>query len=888
MEDHFSSAFRILTRDGGKDGFEPLRWQRRLFDQFCSNDVPRICDLPTGMGKTSVIHLWVLALWYQIREKQPRLPTRLVYVVDRRTVVDQATDIAERIQRNLPELGLPKQWLSVSTLRGRFADNREWAADPSRPAIIIGTVDMVGSRLLFSGYRSSYKLRPLDAGLLGQDSLLVLDEAHLSVPFAKLVCALGAEGTFQRNQGLPMRVMCMSATAGDAGPAPFKLLRADLDGDPGTNPILRRYKAKKQLVLEPAIEKNKIRHSVVEAAARLAEKDNARVVVFTQRPDEAYEIAKALRKRLSGSAVEVLTGTMRGLERDELLEKAVMKRFLDGEEKPGDGSGKEPAVLVSTSAGEVGFDLNADHMICDAAPLDSMIQRLGRVNRRGYGDANVLVYVGKADDKPAKAKGKKSTGKNEWESATAAALKCLEQLAPNGDGTLDASPKAIDQLKKTLTKEEFQAALSPRPDTVELTDILLDAWSMTTIAGRMPGRPPVAPWLRGLDDEEPQTTIAWRSELDVEGFGLLDLADIEDWFDAHRVLPHETLSVPTYRASEWILDRWKQLSDEDRLTVGDRPCIVDRGGLQVFDMKSLVDELKPKLPNSPILNSDIIVPASFGGIQRKQGLLDPEAPMAVDSAEVMPDDSGSIPDVADAKHGRYRLLRDDAGSEAPLVGAAPENYASFARFALDLPGDGDSVRQLISLVPKKEWTEYGTTRQSLQTHVGLVEEYAGELAGRLSQAGRLSEDVFCEALRLAAKWHDNGKHREIWQRAVGRNTGEDPVGKSGGTMRRIAGGYRHEFGSLREFAGEHDGKTADCVFDLAMHLIAVHHGRGRPHFPKGGFDPDARAESAEIALEAVRRFARLQRRYGYWQLAWLENLLRCADAMASAEKGGQP
>jgi hypothetical protein len=38
----------------------------------------------------------------------------------------------ERIQRNLRELGLPKRWLSVSTLRGNFADNRGWAADPSR------------------------------------------------------------------------------------------------------------------------------------------------------------------------------------------------------------------------------------------------------------------------------------------------------------------------------------------------------------------------------------------------------------------------------------------------------------------------------------------------------------------------------------------------------------------------------------------------------------------------------------------------------------------------------------------------------------------------------------------------------------------------------------
>ena len=37
--------------------------------------------------------------------------------------------------------------------------------------------------------------------------------------------------------------------------------------------------------------------------------------------------------------------------------------------------------LVSTSAGEAGIDIDADHLIMDLAPLDRMMQRLGRVNR---------------------------------------------------------------------------------------------------------------------------------------------------------------------------------------------------------------------------------------------------------------------------------------------------------------------------------------------------------------------------------------------------------------------------------------------------------------------------------------------------------------------------
>jgi CRISPR-associated endonuclease/helicase Cas3 len=59
--------------------------------------------------------------------------------------------------------------LPISTSRGQFIDNREWLHDPSKPAIIVGTVDMIGSRLLFSGYGVSQKMRPMHAGLLGVD-----------------------------------------------------------------------------------------------------------------------------------------------------------------------------------------------------------------------------------------------------------------------------------------------------------------------------------------------------------------------------------------------------------------------------------------------------------------------------------------------------------------------------------------------------------------------------------------------------------------------------------------------------------------------------------------------------------------------------------------------
>src|SRR5262249_58507998 len=121
----------------------------------------------------------------------------------RRTVVDQATDVAVKLRDVLrdPAPGNPATAarealrglcidpddeaspVAISTLRGELADNREWQADPARPAIIIGTVDMIGSRLLFSGYGVSRRMRPFQACLIGQDALIVPDEAHLTPAF---------------------------------------------------------------------------------------------------------------------------------------------------------------------------------------------------------------------------------------------------------------------------------------------------------------------------------------------------------------------------------------------------------------------------------------------------------------------------------------------------------------------------------------------------------------------------------------------------------------------------------------------------------------------------------------------------------------------------------
>ena len=221
-ESRLSATYQDLTVEDG-ERHPPFRWQMRLLRRLFDVDLPRVVDIPTGLGKTSVMALWLIAL-----AEGARLPRRLVYVVDRRAVVDQATRFAERLRSNIPDglaerLGLEAgERLPISTLRGGFADNRDWLDDPSKPAIVVGTIDMVGSRLLFEGYGVSRGMRPYHAGLLGVDALVLLDEAHLCPPFEALLRQVESRGDGKlgpagdsNSTTPPFRLMSLSATGRD-------------------------------------------------------------------------------------------------------------------------------------------------------------------------------------------------------------------------------------------------------------------------------------------------------------------------------------------------------------------------------------------------------------------------------------------------------------------------------------------------------------------------------------------------------------------------------------------------------------------------------------------------------------------------------------------------
>jgi CRISPR-associated endonuclease/helicase Cas3 len=850
----FAGDFEKLT------GNPPFPWQSAMYLRFLEGDFPRSCSLPTGLGKTAVIPIWLLAL----ANAPDKVPRRLVYVVNRRTVVDQSTTEARKMRDALGKVpGLTEQLqslcadptdipLAISTLRGQFADNREWSADPARPAVIAGTVDMIGSRLLFSGYGCGFKSRPLHAGFLGQDVLLVHDEAHLEPAFQILLTEIRKEqercGEFRQ-----FRVMELTATS-RGQEEQFRLTPTDND-EPR---IQNRISAKKRVVLHELADEKKSAEGVIKLA--LAHKDsNQAILVFLRKLEDVEKVAA----KLPRGQVERLTGTLRGRERDRLARaNPIFARFLPASDRSVREVASGTVYLVCTSAGEVGVNISADHLVCDLTPFDSMAQRFGRVNRFGDGDARIDVVF------------PTEFSEEEYDLRRQRTLELLRRLNE------DASPAALNK----LPAKERQHAFTPEPEVPVATSILFDAWAATTIREELPGRPPVADWLHGVSDrEQPETYVGWREEVEQLSPEQFDHIDLRDLLDDYPLKPHELLRDRTDR----VFAHLEKLAERSPNLFA---WVIEAGGkVRPLLLASLVEKDKQNKPRVDLNGHTVLLAPAAGGLEEGGTL---------NGAVVFVEEDRSRFDVADEwyedeaqEQPRRRRVKNDT---------RPTGMRLVRTIELGASGEESESEEEQE---QKVWRWYVRPR-SMDEDIGssgldpcgLQEHLDRTAAAELRIVQKLNlPDPIRQAVVFAAKWHDLGKRRLVWQRAIGNNRYESEdlrtaLAKSG-TNRppEELNGYRHELGSLldlldeeMEYRKELDRLTEDQQ-ELVLHLIAAHHGRARPHFRQGeAFDPERPATEAErVAQEAPRRFARLQRKYGRWGLAYLESLVRAADILAS-------
>lgn len=967
--DDFEEFFREIWREPDREPVTPFPWQLELARQVHTDRRwPDLVDLPTGSGKTSLLDtaVFLLALDAQAPAARRWMPRRVVLVVDRRVVVDQADErgahlvarlassgegivgaVADRL-RSLSGGGPP---LVRTVLRGGIVRDETWAQRPDVPAVMSSTVDQVGSRLLFRGYGLSAGMRPIHAGLLGNDALFLLDEVHLARPFAETLQAVRGYRGWRSDDGhvVPDRWHVVQLTATPTMSAETRFPTARLD--PGSHPVLsRRLHASKPATLEivnvakdTAKANEQLAVGCVKMVRTQLELDHVNTLgVIVNRVDAARHVARLLKGSSSEIDIVLLTGRMRGLDRDRVLhtwgERLRMGRVRQPDEKP--------LVVVATQSIEAGADFDLDGVITECASLDALRQRFGRVDRDGrladVGTPSSSVIVIRSTDvgatTPDPVYGMALT--NTWSWLVG----------------LDAVDFGIEELMSRLVGVD-QHSLVPQPSrSPRLCPGHLDQWVQTSLRPAST-EADVGRWLHGVDQDErlADVELVWRADLHpsllapeqferhnddisariaacppVSGEALsVSIVELRRWAAgepsdptssdasgggtvgdeepqarsdvayvrwsrgrAERVLlrevrPGDTLLVPAAAGGLW-LDNWDPRCDAAVVDVALEGALRQRRRAVARLVRDLVDG---DLPDPDVLEDEskgerVTALKTF---LRAANVDDGHTRAAFDHLARRP-----------TKELRVRALVDAVIDDLPHRSYVITSMTPVERFVADLaPEDGADA---VSFT--------GARHVALDAHLRGVAGCAAQLAANLGASEELVAD-----LRLAGRLHDLGKadsRFQRWLRGGQLSAVDDELLAKSPTpdldrlarmkARELSGypaGARHELLSLAMILDANGPVEAAHDHDLVRYLVTTHHGHGRYRFApcidptpedvRIGFEGDEVGASSDHGLLSLdagvpEMFWRMVRRYGWYGLTWLESILRLADHIRSRKE----
>ena len=918
----FAAFYRAVNADPERQRRrDPFPWQAKLADRLAGGGEWPAVGIPTGLGKTACLDVavWWLASQAHRKPAERTAPTRIWWVVNRRLLVDSTSEHAEEIARALSDPG--KQGLTgqeaedvaavAARLRRLSADpNAEplevirlrggipsrTPTDPSQPAVVLCTLPMYGSRLLFRGYGSTRKLRPTDAAMAGADSLVLLDEAHLAPHLRALLpaladCTPGAQSILPHARSRPT-VVTLTATGDERH-------TVDLDDDDKANPVVRqRLDAAKPVTL--------LRTETGDVAQRLAEatleliKDAsspAACIVFANTPGTARKTFERLKKRVAGSSAELLLLTGRSREREA-------ERIRDRIRDPADGmASKRDAtvarqrhlIVVATQTLEVGADVDAERLVTEACGVRALTQRLGRLNRLGRHPHARAVYVHLPPTRRSKGSRRTDTDSDEWPVYGSEPLRVIERLEAGrrsqGTETVNLSPRHVAEILGAPGDDPGRAP--------EVLPGLLWEWTKTTTPP--PGEAPVEPYFSGIAGPEYAVSLIWRAHVPDDGEQL--------W---PRASDREAVDVPIHEVRDPFRDEedLRRLSPDgvtiekislDELRPGDTVVVPSDLGL--------LDEFgwNPEA-TSPVVDASLGkhgLPLDETALRR---LCNVSVGRLLDTALGVTDDDEDI-DPTERDEAVEQILAAVADAPAP-TGWSEDEWQTFANgLRPPVVAARNEVPRLLVADPATEprsdeldEASLAETAVDLDLHCQAVGTRAGSIARRIG----LPDDLV-QVVERAGRLHDVGKADRRFQRWL------DPEGARNGQAAK-SNMPRHQWNAARSAAGwprggRHEALSARLVRrwleqfpaweeqDLLVHLVISHHGKGRPLVPPPpvadgttevvstvveGASVTAPADLSIVDWNQPARFRRLNDRFGPWGLALLEAIVVRADHAVSA------
>ncbi len=956
--ERFDEFFRAFFEYRNGSPMDPFPWQTRLANDLADDRWPDCIDLPTASGKTSVIDIAVFTLACQASQPVDKrtVGRRIFFTVNRRVIVDEAFDrsrdlakalikaehendpgILGEVARALRSVNEQQNKdmappLDIAQLRGGVYRDGAWARSLTQPMVVCTTADQLGSRLLFRGYGVSDGMKPIHAAFCACDSLVLLDEAHVTKAFSQTMHLLTKYQTLRSDKSASIHAMkFVQMTATPAGQINNRFSLDDADLANAT--LERRQKAGKPAVLVKLDNKKSIVGEVVTRATNALSDTRKAIGIIVNRIQAAREIHAKLAAKFPPEDVHLVIGRMRPLDRDTLQSQL---RTLVGPDRP--PVLDKPVLIVATQCLEVGADYDFDALITECASIDALRQRFGRLNRGGRPIEVIAAIV--TNDEATKGEDPiyGDAIKHTWEW-----LLSQKDAADSVDFGIAAFKPLwadVEANRATYLDEKCpKPLLSPAPNAAVLLPAHLDALCQTN-PQPVPS-PDVSYFIHGPQRDNAEVNVCWRA----------DLGDIKAlWAEVVTMLPPtspECMTVPLYALAKWMRQQ-KSVADADVAIASeletkedndksppDRDILIWRGKNDSF-ATARPDDLRP--------GDTVIIPA----VEAYHDSLS--------LGHIPPRADGTIPfDIAEAaiaEARRQRIVRvhptihPDLNVELMnyarsdklsltrrqirnLVGALAKDFTTGPE-EMDYPHPEGSpkpgiVLRFNALLPQSDPLILPTADDDEEASSDSAKQVP--LADHLADVGRQIRVTLAQlspgqatTLGISADLHDLGKADlrfnamlagitpyEAIERKLLAKSGQRGLSQAerAEQARRamLPQGFRHEMLSMQIVENFYDRLVPVGAVDrdLLLHLLGSHHGHARPFAPVVIDEAHDETRSVEVSGITVtpeqrrswppahrldsgvaERFWDLTRKHGWWGLAWLECILRLADQQASA------
>jgi CRISPR-associated endonuclease/helicase Cas3 len=918
-----------LTPKNFKEFFEtlygknPFPWQCRLVEELHDEKWPDCIDLPTASGKTSVIDVLVYTLATQaIRPVQDRTTgRRIFFTVNRRVIVDEAyqrsidlayalkvaqngivKEVADALRTIGGDLDLP---LDVAVLRGGVYCDAMWIRNLVQPTIVCTTADQFGSRLLFRGYGVSPGMQPIHAAACACDSVVLLDEAHVTKGLAQTLRLVQKYQGFQPG----LRFVELTATPSQPPKTPFKLNDKDLE-----HPILSdRLTASKPATLRCVANKS-LASEIAKNAIVAVNEERKAIGIIVNRIQTARDVFDLLSKTHSKS-VHLVIGRMRPLDRDDMQKEL---RGVVGPERP--EVLREPVFIVATQCLEVGADYDFDALITECASIDALRQRFGRLNRKGrslsvYGSVITTEGALKTDD-PVYGPALKET----W-----------SWLTESDRTEFDFGVLAFTKYWDLLDQDRKDKLVNTAPNAAVLLPVHLDALCQTN-PSPLP-TPDVSLFIHGPNRDNAEVNVCWRA----------DLGDNPShWPSIIGMVPPsvlECMTVPLRSLRRWMRFEDQPVDADVAVDVEEIARDAARKRRPVICWRGVDDAIVTDNPSLIFPGDTVVIPAPdesslvLGHIPKKN------EEIAYDLAEE-----------AAAKSRLQRIVRIHPAVHSELFSrftgyfaandsiSKPEIREMLGGLAEGMTKGPEEVfypdargvlLRFNQPLPKQDWKQQsgfvddGSDSTTDSTKSVLLKQHLQDVVDCAKKTvEKLECNQLANPLLTAAALHDIGKADlrftamlagvtpyEVLGRPALAKSGENWITRKERIERQnramLPVGFRHEAVSVQWVEQHTDllDQISPEHRELVLHLIASHHGYARPFFPvcldepsdtelltiawdRGIVNPQMRQSwipSHRVDSLVAERFWKQVRTHGWWGIAYIESLLRLADQQASSE-----